>query len=265
MKMKTIIAVAALACASVASASTNYVEVAKKSWSLVAVVQQMAKDPELADPAAFRKTLEAVDACMETNGFWRGYQTVPRCCPLAAKAALTGCEFLSDKARMDALANCGYEEDVRSVELKPDEVGYANFMLQAAAGGAASAMNVRSAILSAAIVPVRRTIRAKGGTFVGKEGGAKVKAALDALARELNAPRFGNAGKLLAEIGIEVEWEAVQSAIPADAQVAAIKKRLMDGEIPFGSALQNKLCVALGVDAYNDFVSEYNGTDSRRK
>ena len=259
MKLKNIIAVAALACASVASASTNYVEVAKKNWSLVAVVQQMAKDPELADRAAFRKTLEAVDACMETNGFWRGYQTVPRCCPLAAKALLAGCEFLSDKARKDALSHCGYDAEIRSLELKPNEDGYANFMLQAAAGGAASAMNVRSAILSAAIIPVRRTIRARGGTFVGKEGGAKVKASLDGLARELNAPRFGNAGKLLAEIGIEVEWEAVRSAIPADAQITALKKRLMDGEIPFGPDLQNRLCVALGVEGYNAFVKEYNG------
>ena len=259
MKMKTIIAVAALACASVASASTNYVEVARKHWSLIAVVQQMAKDPELADPAAFRKTLEAVDACMETNGFWRGYQTVPRCCPLAAKATLAGCAFLSDKARTDALSHCGYDAEVRSLELRPDEAGYANFMLQAAASGATSARNVRGAILSMAVVPVRRAIRAKGGTFVGKEGGAKVKASLDALAAELNAPRFGKAGKLLAEIGIEVEWEAVQSAIPADAQVAALKKRLMDGEIPFGPDFQNRLCVALGVEGYNDFVKEYNG------
>ena len=162
--MKTIIAVAALACASVASASTNYVEVAKKSWSLVAVVQQMAKDPELKDRAAFRKTLEAVDACMATNGFRRGYQNIPRCCPLTAKAALAGCAFLSDKARKDALAHCGYDAEVRSLELKSDEAGYANFMLQAAAGGAASARNVRGAILNLAVVPVRRAIRAKGGT-----------------------------------------------------------------------------------------------------
>ena len=259
MKMNTILALAAVAIASVASASTNYVEVAKKSWSLVAVVQQMAKDPALADRAAFRKTLEAVDVCLATNGSKRSYQYVPRCCPLTAKAALTGCEFLSDKARMDALANCGYEEDVRSVELKPDEAGYANFMLQAAAGGAANPSNVRGAILNAAIVPTRRTIRHEGGTFVGKDGGANVKMILDALAFELNAPRFGKADEILKDIGIEVEWDFIQSVILKDEQIATLKGRLLDGEIPFDGALQNKLCVALGVDAYNDFVSEYNG------
>ena len=259
MQMKTIIAVAALACASAASASTNYVEVAKKNWSLIATVQQMAKDPELADRAAFLKTLKIVDACMATDGSRRGYQTVPRCCPLTARVSLAGCEVLSDRARADALANCGYDAEARSLEPKPDEAGYANFMLQAAAGGLANPLNVRSAVLAAAVIPTRRTIRREGGTFVGKEGGAKVKAILDALANELNSPRFGNAGELLAEIGIEVEWEAVQSQILGDAEIAALKGRLLDGEIPFGPSLQNKLCVALGVDAYNDFVSEYNG------
>ena len=259
MKLKNIIAVAALACASVASASTNYVEVAKKNWSLVTTVQQMAKDPELADRAAFRKTLEAVDVCLATNGSKRSYQYVPRCCPLTAKAALAGCAFLSDKARMDALAHCGYDAEVRSLELRPDEAGYANFMLQAAAGGAASARNVRSAILNLAVTPVRRAIRAKGGTFFGKEGGAKVKASLDGLACELNAPRFGKADEILKDIGIEVEWDFIQSVILKDVQIAALKGRLLDGEIPFDGALQNKLCVALGVEVYNDFVKEYNG------
>jgi hypothetical protein len=259
MKLKNIIAVAALACATVASASTNYIEVAKKSWSLVAVVQQMAKDPALADRAAFRKTLEAVDVCMATNGAKRGFQSIPRCCPLTAKRILSECAYLSDKARTDALAHCGYEKGICSLGLKPDEDGYANFILQAAAGGALSAGNVRGAILNAAIVPTRRTIRHEGGTFVGKDGGENVKMILDALANELNSPRFGNAGELLEDIGIEVEWAFIQSCILTDAQIAALKRRLLDGEIAFDPSLQNKLCVALGVVDYNDFVSEYNG------
>ena len=148
---------------------------------------------------------------------------------------------------------------VAAADLKPDDAGYANFALQSAASGYVSAASARSGILSAAVVPTRRTIRHEGGTFVGKEGGERVKAILDALANELNSPRFGNAGELLAEIGIVVEWEAVQSRILGDAEIAALKGRLLDGEIPFGPSLQNKLCVALGVDAYNDFVSEYNG------
>ena len=33
----------------------------------------------------------------------------------------------------------------------------------------------------------------------------------------------------------------------------------MDGEIAFTGTLQNKLCIALGVEGYNAFVKEYNG------
>ena len=54
MKMKTIIAVAALACASVASASTNSAENADKGHSLVLAVREMAKDSALAESDAFR-------------------------------------------------------------------------------------------------------------------------------------------------------------------------------------------------------------------
>ena len=259
MKMKTIIAVAALACASVASASTNYVEVAKKTWNLSSVVQRMTKDPALADPAAFRKTLEAVDVCISTNGSKRGFQAVPRCCPLMAKAVLADCEFLSDKARADVLAVCGYDAGNRPLGLNPDEDGHANYMLQAASGGMANPANVRSAILNTAVVPVRRAIRAKGGTFVGEEGAKLVKAKLDALAAELNAPRFGKADKLLAEIGMSVEWEYIQGHILGDREVAEVRTKLLDGEIAFDRALQNKLCIALGVEAYNAFVKEYNG------
>ena len=62
MKMKTIIAVAALVCASAASASTNYVNRAVRRANLVGVVQEMSGDGELADAAAFRRELERVDA-----------------------------------------------------------------------------------------------------------------------------------------------------------------------------------------------------------
>ena len=258
MKMNTILALAAVAIASVASASTNYVEVAKKNWSLVTTVRQMAKDPELADPSAFRKTLEAVDKALATQSVNRACQHVSRKLPLTARAVFARLKF-TDTAREDALALCGYDADNRTADLKPGDAGYANFALQAAASGYVSAASARSGVLSAAIVPTRRTIRHEGGTFVGKEGGERVKAILDALANELNSPRFGNAGELLAEIGIEVEWEFIQSTILKDEQIATLNARLLDGEIPFGPSLQNKLCVALGVDAYNDFVSEYNG------
>ena len=43
------------------------------------------------------------------------------------------------------------------------------------------------------------------------------------------------------------------------AKLDGLKARLLNGEIPFTPVLQNRLCVALGVEGYNAFVREYNG------
>ena len=259
MNMKNILALAAVAVATVASASTNYVEVATKTRNLCATVRAMGSDPELADPAAFRTTLEAVDKATSTGGVIRSYQSVSRSCPLTARAVLANCGCFSQRVRENMLAVCGYDAANAGLALTANEAGYTEFALQAACSGLLPPANVRNTVLNAAIVPVRRTIRAKGGSFVGKDGAKLVKAKLDSLAAELNAPRFGNAGKLLAEIGLDVEWEFIQSRILADAELDGLKARLMDGEIPFDAALQNCFCVALGVEAYNAFVKEYNG------
>ena len=257
--MKNILALAAVAVATVAGASTNYVEFAAKNRDLCTTVRAMGNDPELSDPAAFKATLEAVDKAMSTGGVIRSYQRVSRRCPLTARVVLAGTECFSERVKGDMLAVCGYDAANTGLALTAKEAGYAGFALQAACSGFLSPANARNAILNAAIVPVRRAIRAEGGSFVGKEGAKLVKAKLDALAKELNAPRFGKADKILAEIGMEVDWEFIQSRILADAELDGLKTRLLGGEIPFSQELQNKLCIALGVDGYNAFVKEYNG------
>ena len=263
MNLKKIIAVAALACASAASASTNYVEVAAKGHSLVLAVREMAKDPALAEPDAFRAALEDLDRSAATGGVRLAYRGVSWRCPLTARAVVGRCRFLSERARADVLAVCGYDAANRSPYLRPHEAGYANFILQAACGGIATAAGARSGVLAAAIAPARRRVRAESGTFVGDEAAKRVKETLDELAAELNAPRFGKAGEILARLGMDVEWEFVRSRILTDDEVASLCKRLLDGEIPFGLAAQSKLCVALGVDAYNAFVREYNGESKK--
>ena len=258
MKLKNIIALAAVAVATVAGAATDYAgESAKRH--LVYLVQDMQRDPALADGAAFRKAVKGLDRVTATNNPARGYLSVSRLLPMTAAASLAQCGHLTEKARADLLANCGYDAANQSVDLKPGEAGFANFALQAACGGTGTSLYARNGILNAAVVPVRRTVRAEGGTFVGKEGAAKVRALLDALANELNAPRFGNAGAILARLGMEVEWEHVQSLILGEKEVAELKTKLLGGEIAFSTTLQNKLCIALGVTAYNEFVREYNG------
>ena len=259
MNMKSILALAAVAVATVAGASTNYVKQTVRYHNVVTAVTEMSRDSEFADPAAFRAALVRLDESVSTGKVAVLYRGLSRCCPLTARANLERGGQFSAKACEDALAVCGYDAENKPVELQPGEDGYANFALQTACTGIPPAGFVRSSILNAAIVPVRRAIRAEGGSFVGKEGAKLVKAKLDALAAELNAPRFGKAGKLLAEIGMDVEWEFIQSRILGDAAVTEIKTRLLGGEIPFSQELQNKLCIALGVDDYNAFVKEYNG------
>ena len=264
MNMKKILALAAVAVATVAGASTNYVELAARRGHIAYVVAEMSRDSELADPAAFRAALVKLDECVSTGKVKAAYWTVSRCCPLTSRALLERCPDFTERAREEMLVHCNYDAENKSVELQPTEDGYANFALQSACSGHPAVAAIRTGILNAAIVPVRRAIRAEGGSFVGKEGARLVKAKLDALAAELNAPRFGKAGKLLAEIGTDFEWEFIQSRILDDAQVAAFKKLLLDGEIPFSQDLQNKLCIALGVEGYNAFVKEYNGADGSR-
>ena len=67
MNMKSILALAAVAVATVAGASTNYVEIAATRGLPLSVVRRMSQDSALADSAAFRATLEAVDAAMATG------------------------------------------------------------------------------------------------------------------------------------------------------------------------------------------------------
>ena len=256
MKVKMMIGLAAVAVATVAGASTNYVEMVAKNRNPVAVVRAMSGDSELAEPAAFRAALEAVDAAGKAD--W-ALQAVSRRCPLTAKAVLGRCGHLTAKARADVLAKCGYDAANKSVELTPGEAGYANYALLSASAGAVSPAAARNGILNSSVLPVRRWIRAGGGSFVGADGAKKVKAKLDELAKELNAPRFGKAGAILKEIGIEVEWEAVQARIPGDTEVAEIRTKLLDGETAFSQGLQYRLCAAMGVGGYNALVKEYNG------
>ena len=257
--MKKIIMMAAVAAMSVAGAATNYVAIAAKSQKANKVVSAMMRDSALKEPAAFRAALEAVDHAMATGKVKVAYWCLSRKCPLTVRSTLAGCEAFSPKVREQMLALCGYDAANCGVDLRKGEPGYVNFRLQTACWGGVYAANIRREVLDAAVVPARRYVRANGDTFVGKDGAKRVKAILDALAAELNAPRFGKAGELLAKLGIEVEWEFIQSRLLGDREVSEVRTKLLDGEIAFDGKLQNKLCIALGVEGYNAFVKEYNG------
>ena len=262
--MKKVIMMAAVAAVSVAGAATNYVAIAAKNRNAIQVVSAMTRDSELKEPAAFRAALEAVDHAMATGKVKVAYWCLSRKCPLTVRSTLAGCDHYSPKVREQMLALCGYDAANCGVDLRKDEPGYVNFRLQTACWGGVYAANIRREVLDAAVVPARRYIRASGASFVGKDGAKRVKDILDALAAELNAPRFGKAGELLAKLGIEVEWEFIQSRLLGDREVSEVRTKLLDGEIAFSGSLQNKLCIALGVEGYNAFVKEYNGDGGNR-
>ena len=85
-----------------AGASTNYIERANKCRCLMTVVQGMAKDTALAEPAAYRAALEEFDRAIADGGVSVGYSSVSRCCPLTARAVLGKCGQFSEKVRADA-------------------------------------------------------------------------------------------------------------------------------------------------------------------
>ena len=171
------------------------------------------QETTLDDADALRATLEDLDKTVSTGKVEFAFRVLSRRLPLTARAYFTKHDHFTKKAAEDALAVCDFDAETRTIDLGPSDPGYANFALQLACIGGPPVSAIRTGILIAAIVPVRRAIRAEGGSFVGKEG-----AKLDALAAELNAPRFGKAGELLKELGIEVEWEFIQSRILGDTE-----------------------------------------------
>ena len=260
MKMKNIIALAAVAVATVAGASTNYVARVKAGGNAMTVIRDMRNDGELAEPAAFREALEAVDAAAAAGKVeYLNLQAVPRCCPLLARAVVGRRTYLTESLRAELLALCGYGESMRPVEPTTDDAIYADYALQSACAGMIDPMAARTGVLKAAVAPMRRRIRSQGSSFVGADGARRVKEALDGLASELNAPRFGRTREILTHIGLDVEWEAVEAAIPSGDALEALKRGIMDGNTAFPQPLQYRLCVALGVNDYNSFVKEYNG------
>ena len=87
-------------------------------------------------------------------------------------------------------------------------------------------------------------------------------AVLKKLSREDDRSEVAEAGGISEE---EIDRSAAEETGAKPWAVAEVRTKLLDGEIAFDRALQNKLCIALGVDAYNAFVREYNGEEGNRR
>ena len=164
MNMKSILALAAVAVATVAGASTNYAERVARYHNPAYVVFEMTRDSELADADALRAALEDLDKTVSTGKVEFEFRVLSRRLPLTARAYFAKFDHFTKKAAEDALAVCDYDAETRTIDLGTGDPGYANFALQLACIGGSPVSAIRTGILNAAIVPVRRAIRAKGSS-----------------------------------------------------------------------------------------------------
>lgn len=106
---------------------------------------------------------------------------------------------------------------------------------------------------------IKRKMREKGLSFVAKDGKNPIQDEVDALSAAFNAPRHAGVKEWFAKWYPEYTW--IDSAQATDAEVAAYKDAVFNGETAFDKFVQSKLRFYLGVEEYNRFVKLYNGEE----
>lgn len=107
---------------------------------------------------------------------------------------------------------------------------------------------------------VKRAIRAKGQSFVAKDGKNPVQDEIDALSAAFNAPRCAGVKEWVAKVYPDYKW--TDSAELSGKEVDELKERVMNGDSPFDDRNQAVLRFYLGVEEYNRFVKLYNGEEA---
>ena len=106
---------------------------------------------------------------------------------------------------------------------------------------------------------IKRKMREKGLSFVAKDGKNPIQDEVDALSEAFNAPRHAGVKEWFAKWYPEYTW--IDSAQATDAELAAYKGAVFNGEAAFDKIAQSKLRFYLGVEEYNRFVKLYNGEE----
>lgn len=112
-----------------------------------------------------------------------------------------------------------------------------------------------------AIFPLKRAMRQQGKSFVSGDGKNPLQDELDALSAALNAPKFNGLKEWFAKWFPTYQWHDI--TFMTDAQVKELQDKVFYGEIPFSIRIKSILLVHLGVDAFNEFVTQYNGSNSK--
>lgn len=257
MKVKTIVAVSAIAVAGAAFPAVNYETFAKKTSDPFLAIRTLNADAALQDEAAKVAAYETVDGIWAANPgdrTWRDeYLSFPKTCAVV----LEKMDYLSPTVKSDILshASCANLGRKTAVVSSSNDV---NYTVQLIAAGRINPNVAKRRILEVALGAIRRDIRKKGGTFVGKEGNARVQDALNLVAAKLNAPRFAGAKEALEPLGIAVEWDFALARFPKDREIAELKRKILLGDVYFSGNYQQMLSVVMGVEGYNEFVRIYN-------
>lgn len=259
MKMKTLMAAFAIAVAGAAfPADTNYTEYAEHMFSPWTMENHIGKDVTLAGDADRAAVMRQVDAvwAQHPDRFegWDPFEGLPQ----TAAAVLSRADYLSEAVKTAILGSCAEGRGIVRVTLdgNPQKV---NYVLQRMAAGRIASAEGKRRVLDEAVRQARRAIRAKGESFVGQEGLARVKGYLDGVAAGLNAPRFAGLKESLGAIGISAEWDFIGSAMLTDEEIQPLVEAIMSGDEPFTGTHQCRLSVCLGVSEYNALVKRYNG------
>ena len=258
MKMKTLMAAFAIAVAGAAfPADTNYTAYAQSGHGVWTVLSHIKEDKTLKKASDYAAVFAEVDAvwslkpeALTVGDIWAAF-------PKTAAGILECTSSLSDPVKAAILASCGPEKGLSRVTLDghPQKI---NYLLQRMAVGEVNGPDTKRLILKEAVRLARYTIRAKGESFVGKEGLARMKGYLDVIAKGLNAPRFAGLKDALAAIGVSIEEDFILSLLPDEGEVSSLTASIVNGDEPFTERHRCVLTACLGVDDFNKFVRFYN-------
>ena len=117
---------------------------------------------------------------------------------------------------------------------------------------------VKKMVVSALPRKLRRAMRNQGVSFVATDKGNPLQDEIDAFTTALNAPKFAGLKEWFAKWFPEYTW--VDYPWDTDENINKLKDDVFYGDIPFSDKVKRKLQIHLGVEAYNTFVKQYNGT-----
>ena len=105
---------------------------------------------------------------------------------------------------------------------------------------------------------LRRAMRNKDVSFVATDKGNPLQDEIDAFTNALNAPKFAGLKEWFAKWFPEYTW--IDYNWDTDENIQKLKDDVFYGDIQFSDNVKRKLQSHLGVEAYNAFVKQYNGT-----